>query len=113
MPSPSPTVATASPTTIPTVPPPYALDCGPLAAVESDCAAAVEAALRLLSLAPEDVSAVRVLPPGPACSPGTPGLICRRPTVIVRVFGNSRTVTVYEVSLLRTTTGWISAAQIR
>lgn len=110
-PSPSPTVAIASPTPSPTEATPYTLDCGPLAGAPDDCAAAVEVGLRLLSLAPEDVSAVRVEAPGPTCSPSGP--ICRQPTVIVKVFNGAATVASGEMPLVRTDTGWISLFQIR
>ncbi len=108
--TPSPSQAaspSAPPSPIPSTP--YALDCGPLAGTPDDCAAAVDAGLRLLSLVPGDVSAVRVEPPGPACSPS--GLMCRRPTVVVRVFKGA--VAAGEMPLVRTGTGWIGLFQIR
>jgi hypothetical protein len=109
-PSPSPTAASPSALPSPTPSTPYTLDCGPLAGTPDDCAAAVEAGLRLLSLAPGDVSAVRVEAPQRTCSPDLSP--CRAAVVVVKAY-NRTGVAVGEAPLVKSAGRWISALQVR
>lgn len=91
-------------------PSPVAIVCGPLSSDPADCAAAVEAAVRIKDPA-VDWASIRIDAPEETCTGATSP--CRAPTVIVRFLGTDPSVVAAEVPLVQGTSGWVFLGAIR